>query len=249
MKLLELAVENVRGVPDGVHSFAEANGSHRDVVVLAGEAAGALLQTIAALVEALRTPVPTAYQLDWWARRRGPGEARLRACWALSEGEAACAGASSRTFTSEWRLGPHDELPRELPAEGARPPRVRVDVTRYAYLDANRSAVWMGGPATDPLAEALASIVREDIAGTRVCCREGVGIVRWSTPDTIAALNPAIARVFPALRLARTACARGEAPVACFRGVERVELDQLADAERTRSTSSPRYASGRCATV
>jgi hypothetical protein len=45
-------------------------------------------------------------------------------------------------------------------------------------------------------------------------------------------LNRAIAPVFAALRVERVACAPGEAPVACFRDGERVELDQLAPAER-----------------
>lgn len=109
------------------------------------------------------------------------------------------------------------------------PPRARPNLGRYVFLDANRISVWM---EADPLAELLTGIARRDVAATRVCCQAGVGIVASSTPDTLAVLSRAIAPVFPALRLERVACAPGEAPVACFRDGERVELDQLPEVER-----------------
>jgi hypothetical protein len=59
-----------------------------------------------------------------------------------------------------------------------------------------------------------------------------VGIVASSTPDSFAAITRALAPVFPSIRVERVACAPGEAPVACFRDGERVELDQLVPAER-----------------
>jgi len=232
VRLLELAVEKLCGVPDGTYSFTQANGSPRDVVLLTGDAGRALLETIAALLDGARAPGPAPHHLAWWGGRRGPAEARLRARWALSEGEAARVGAPRGVFASEWRFGPFDDHPREVDVEGAPSRRARADLARYVFIDANQSAVWMGGPEADPLAEALTGIVRRDVAGTRVCCREGVGIVGWSTPDAFAALNLAIAGVFPALRIERVARAPGEAPVACFRGGEQVELDQLAAAER-----------------
>jgi hypothetical protein len=106
---------------------------------------------------------------------------------------------------------------------------VRASFARYVLLEANRLSVWM---EADPLAELLAGIARLDVAATRVCCQQGVGIVAMNTPDTFARLNQAIAQVFPAVRIERVACAPGEAPVACFSGGELTELDQLPDVER-----------------
>lgn len=229
MKLLELTIENLPGILNGAYSFTEADGTPRDVVVLAGDAAGELLQTIAAVLEAVRAPTRASHEAARWAGRRGAAEARIRARWALSEVEAARAGLSVQTAISEWRFGRGDRLPRETHAEGALPLRSRADLGRYVFLDANRISVWMGA---DPLTEMLAGIARHDVAATRVCCRAGAGIVALSTPDTFAALNRAIAQVFPALRLERVACRQGELPVACFRDGQRVELDQLDEAER-----------------
>jgi hypothetical protein len=234
MKLLELIVENQPGVPDGAYSFADAAGAPRDVVVLGGDVAGVagvLLETIAALLEVGRPP-RAPHPFDWWAQRRGAHEARLRARWALSDGEAESYGGCSRTLTSEWRFGPGDELPRELMAGGAPAARVRVALTRSVHLDANRSSVWLGGPAADPLAEALAEVARRDVVATRAFCRPGVGLVRATTPDTFAHFNRVIAPILPGVRLERIACGRGERPVACFRGEQRVELDELAGIER-----------------
>jgi hypothetical protein len=229
VKLLELTIEHLPGVPDGTYSFANANGNPRRVVTIAGEAPSALLETIAALVEAARFPGRVSHRVAWWAARRGPMEARLCARWALTEGEAARAGIAERTFSSEWRFGPGDELPREIEVAVAPPARARAELARYVFLDANRSSVWMGA---DPLAELLAGIARQDVAATRVYCLVGVGMVASSTPDTFAVLNRAIAPMFPALRVERVACAPGESPVACFRDGEQVELDQLVPAER-----------------
>jgi hypothetical protein len=138
-------------------------------------------------------------------------------------------------LTSEWCFGPGDELPREVRvdgADGALTRHTRADLAAYCHLDANRSSVWMGGPEADPLAEILGAMARRDVGATRVSCRKGVGIVGWRTPDSFAALNRAIAAVFPDLRLERVPCAPGESPVACFRDGEPVELDQLAEGER-----------------
>jgi hypothetical protein len=90
----------------------------------------------------------------------------------------------------------------------------------------------MGGPAADPLVEALTGIVRRDVAATRAYCRLGQGLVGTKTPDTFSELNRANARILPGLRLERVACGRDERPVACFRGEQRVEVDQLDDHER-----------------
>jgi hypothetical protein len=199
------------------------------MAMIEGNAASAILAALAALLETVRFPGPAAHRLAWWAARRGPEEARLCVRWALTEGEAAAAGIAERTFSSEWRFGPSDELPREIEVVGAPPARARAGLARYVFLDANRSSVWM---EADPLAELLAGIARQDVAATRVCCRVGVGMVASSTPDSFAAITGAIAPVFPALRVERVACAPGEAPVACFCDGQRVELDQLVPAER-----------------
>jgi hypothetical protein len=90
----------------------------------------------------------------------------------------------------------------------------------------------MGGPDADPLAKMLAAMARRDVLTTRVYYRTGMGIVGSRMPDTFAVLSRAIAGVFPELRLERVSSAPGHVPVACFRGEERVGLDQLADAER-----------------
>ncbi len=232
MKLLELTIENVAGVSDGAYAFANASGVARDVVVLEGGVTGVFLETIAALLERFRSHVCAPHHRHWWAQRRGALDARVRARWALSELEAARVWTPEPTFASEWRLGRQDEVPRELWAGEAPSARERVELARYAYLDANRSAVWVGEPAADPLGEVLTKIVRRDIAATRALCRRGVGLVATKTPDTLADLNRAIVPILPTLRLERVACGRGGRPVACFRGEQQVELDQLAAAER-----------------
>ncbi len=233
MKLLEVSVTNVRGVPDGTHVFTEADGSPRRAVVLVGGVARVLLATIAALLEAVRAPTPVAGTLQWWAAHRGPGEARLTARWALSAGEAARVGASDRSVTSEWRLGPGDPQPRELRVDGA-PSLCSADpaVASYAYLDAHRGACWVVPEATDPLAEILTGMVERTVAASRARYRPSVRIVATHAPNTFGTLNAAIARVLPDLRIARIACGRNEIPVACFRRERRVALDELESAER-----------------
>jgi hypothetical protein len=233
VKLLALKVENLPGFSDGLHSFANKDGCPRDVVVLRGDTSSARLETIAAVLEAVRSAEP--HCRAWWAVRRGPEEARLSVRWRLSVGEAARAGSLRRTLTSEWCFGPGDELPREVRVEGvegALSQHTRADLADYCHIDANRSPTWLGGPGADPLVEMLAGIARRDVAGTRVFCQEGVGIVGLHTPDTFATLNRAIAGILPALRLERVGCGRGGVPVACFRVGERVELGQLGNAER-----------------
>jgi hypothetical protein len=229
MKLLELTIEGLPRVPNGSYSFRDADENPRDVVVLDTAAPTSLLGLIASLVEAVRYPEPAPHRLAWWANWRGPEEARLSARWALTEGEAARAGLAARTAVTEWRLCPGDRLPWEVLVEGALPRRARGDLGRHVHVDATEIDVWM---EADPLAELLAGIARRDVAATRVACKQGVGIVAYHTPDTFAALTQAIALVFPTLRLERVSPTRGEAPVACFREGERVELDQLPDAER-----------------
>jgi hypothetical protein len=232
MKLLDLSVEKLGGVADGRYSFAEVDGSPRDVVVLAGDTATVLLETIAALLEAVRGPAGTPRKLAWWARRRGLDEARLRARWALSEGEAALARARGRTLTLEWRFGPHDDLPCESQAEGAASRLARADLARYVHVDANGTTMWKGGPVAMTMVEALARIAERDIAATRACCYLGVGLVALKTPNELAELSRALAPILPTLRVERIPCSRGERPVACFRGEQRVEPDQLAEVER-----------------
>ena len=235
MKLLKLTVDELCGVRCGSYSFIGPEERPRDLVVLVGAIGHGLLKTIAALLEAARATGPAPHHRDWWAQRRGPTEARIGVVWRLSESEAACAGAPRRTFTSEWRFGPGDDVPREIKVDGvdgALSRYTRAGLAKYSHFDANRSSVLLGGPDADPLAEVLAVIARRDVAATRVLCQEGVGDVAWSTPDTFVALNRAIASVFPSLRLTRVACARGEAPVVCYRDGVRVELGRLAEAER-----------------
>jgi hypothetical protein len=232
VKVLELTVDGLRGVPDGAYSFSETDGSARRVVALAGTGARVLLETIAALLEAMGATARAQHTVAWWARRRGPREARLRVRWALSGGEAARAGLSGRTMIAEWRFGPADELPREIHVEGSLSRGARADLARYVHLDGNRSAVWMGDLEADTMASALAQLAERDIAATQVWCRPGVGIVAWKTPNALAELTRAIAPILPTLRLARVACDRGSMPLACFRGEQRVEFDDLDDAER-----------------
>jgi hypothetical protein len=229
MKLLDLTIEHLSGVLDRTYLFGDGDGAPRDVVVLTGDAPVALLEIIASLLETVRRPCPAPHRLAWWAKWRGPGEARLSARWALTEGEAARAGLAAPTAVTEWRFGPGDRLPREVLVEGALPQCVRGDLGRHVHVDVSEIDVWM---EADPLAELLAGIARRDVAATRVACRPCAGIVGYHTPDTFAAITQAIAPVFPALRLERVSPARGEVPVACFREGERVELDQLPDAER-----------------
>jgi hypothetical protein len=139
-------------------------------------------------------------------------------------------GLSGRIAVSEWRFGPRDRLPREILVEGVLPRGARGALARHVYLSAHEIEVWM---EADPLAELLAGIARQDVAATRVACRPGEGIVVTYTPDRLAAITQAIAPIFPALRLERVSLAPGEAPVACSREGERVELDQLPDVERS----------------
>jgi hypothetical protein len=229
VKLLELTIEHLFGVPDGTYSFGDGDEAPRDVVVLAGDHATAVLEIIAALLETVRCPGPAPHRLAWWAARRGPRTARLSTRWALTEGEAARADLAVRTAVTQWSFGPGDRLPREAPVEGGLPRRARADLGRYAHIDASEIDVWMGA---DPLTELLAGIARRDVAATRVACQRSVGIVGYRTPDTFAVLNRTIASIFPELRLKRVSCVPDESPVACFRSGERTELDQLPEVER-----------------
>jgi hypothetical protein len=198
-------------------------------LIVVGNDGGELLATIAAVLETVHGGELGAPDVDWWRRRRGAAEAQIRVRWALSASEAAIAGIVRRTAVSEWRFGLVDDLPREIQVPGMLPQTARAALHRYLYLDPTTISMWM---EADPLAQALAGIVRQDVAATRVCCREGVGIVRTHTPNTLAVFSRAIARIFPAIRIERAACPPGETPVICHRNGKRVELDQLDGAER-----------------
>ena len=232
MKLLALEVKNMRGVPDGTHAFTEANGSPRNVVVLVGRRARVLLESIAALLEGIRATTLASATVDWWAHRRGPTEVQLTARCALSEGEAARVGASDRTVTSEWRLGPTDQQPREvLVGETRSLCRADPAVASYAYVDGSRSACWVGGTAVDPLAEALRNILTAD-AEPRASGRRSMGRVATHEPSALARLNASIRQIFPDLRLVRVACPPGGMPVGCFRAKLRLQFNQLTNPER-----------------
>ena len=233
MKLQAMEVKNLRGVPGGAHAFSEANGSPRNVIVLVGRGARVLLESIAALLEGVRATTPASATVDWWAHRRGPREAQVTARWALSEGEAAQIGASDLTVTSEWRLGPTDQQPREVLVGEARSLRLAGPAAAsYAYVDANRSACWVGGSEADPLAEALRNIVTADAEPRAMGGRRDAGGVTTNEPSALARLNATIGQLFPDLRLVRVACPPGGMPVGCFRANLRLEFDQLANPER-----------------
>jgi hypothetical protein len=235
VKLLELSVNNLHGVLSGTYRFGDPDGAPRELVVFSGETATARLEAIVAVLEAIRAAARPRQRRDLWALHRWPKQARLRATWRLSAGEAARVGAPRQTLTSEWRFGPGDDVPREVRDDdmcGGLPRHARAELATYCYLGASRHIAQPGAAEADPLAEMLAEIARRDVLATRAYCRVGVGLVGWSTPDTLVEITQTVARIFPSLGLERVACSRGEAPVACSREGRRVELAQLAEDER-----------------
>jgi hypothetical protein len=106
MKLLQLTLENFRGAPDGIYSFADpSTGTAHDLVLVTGAAASgktAILDAIAAVKELVGGygPLPDSARL----RKNGAQGGKIAATWLLSGSETARAGLAGPRQVTEVLL-------------------------------------------------------------------------------------------------------------------------------------------------
>jgi hypothetical protein len=254
MKLHELVLQNVRGVPDGRYSFADARtGAPLDVaLVTGGPGSGktSLLEAIAAAKEAVGSygaPIEPKRIL-----RRGAVRGRVETTWVLSEAEQARTGLGAQ-HAVDWELG-------EEPSRAEADPALRRLFATYSrdpaqgkveYFPANRT---LSEPEHAPLAsdasearlrlgkdpgkygglmQRLRALALEDAARV-VDAADTRGIVlRKDVPDVLAPYREAISALLPHLRLDRVDLGPGNGAVRFLRRDRLpVELSDLSESER-----------------
>jgi hypothetical protein len=222
MKLLELAVDNFRGAPNGVYSFADPlTGGPRAVTIVTGPPASgktALLEAIAALKECVGAyGSPPALET---LLHEGAVEGSISARFWLSPDEMQRARAPEPVWSTEVRLGKNEVLP--LPPGGIRSLLSRFDPdparAKVEYFPANRRLSFRANAAADPVLEARLRLAKspDKYAGVRqalvdVGAGEGLravelirarGVVTWSEcPDELAPYRNCVASLAPDLRL------------------------------------------------
>jgi hypothetical protein len=257
MKLLRLEVEGVRGVLDGVYSFANPRtGAPLDVAVVMGAPRSgktSLLDAIAAAKEAVGSyGAPVAPRL---LRARGARHANITATWTISETERTRAGLDDVMHTVKWALD-GESLRAEDVDPGLR--RLFADYSRdlerskLEYFPANRgwgarqrsivvndAAEARQRAGKDPakyahLPRALHERSQEEgRAATRVLAERGVAL-RKDVPDSLGHFNEAVGALLPDLRLLDVEMRDGEPVLRLTRRRDRavLELDELSESEQ-----------------
>jgi hypothetical protein len=158
MRLVELAAEGIRGLPDGTWSLRDGAGLAQQVVFVTGKAgAGKTRWLEAAIVmkEVVGSTGPTPDSTAWRTRRAG---GRLEATWALSEAEAKEAELDTLEHTVQWEPE-HRAPPRVHRRLSKHFSRFERGDLRLEYFPANRQ--WGGGRARVPLDSPLAPRMRQ----------------------------------------------------------------------------------------
>jgi hypothetical protein len=257
MKLLRLEVEGIRGVLDGVYSFANPRtGAPLDVAVVMGAPRSgktSLLDAIAAAKEAVGSygaPIPPRT-----LRARGAGRARITATWAISEAERSRVGLADVLHTVAWTLDGEslraedvDPALRRLFASYSRDlehgkleyfPANRGWGARQRSMPVNDAAEARQRAGKDPakyahLARALHERSQEESrTAARLLAERGVAL-RKDVPDSLGHFNEAVAVLLPDLRLLDVELRDGEPVLHLTRRRDRavLELDELSESEQ-----------------
>lgn len=258
MKLVQLQVEGVRGLPDGSHSFASrATGAPLDLILITGAPGRGKTTLLEAIVTAKETAGSYGAHVDVAGLlRRGTSTGRIEARWEVTATEQQRAGLAKVQSVSVLSLG---EAPRRDVDPGLR--RLFSTYSRdpshgkFEYFPANRRLL---GAATRPpsasspsdAAEGRLRLTRDPdkYAGLRRLFHDltladasrlsqlldiqGIAL-RTRQPDALAPYKEAIAALLPDLRLASVEL--GERATRVWfqrRDGARVELDELSDSEQ-----------------
>jgi energy-coupling factor transporter ATP-binding protein EcfA2 len=227
VKLLSLAVEGVRGVPDGSYTFSSsATGAPLEVVLVTGaqdSGKTSLLEAVAAAKEAIGSygPPPDAGRL----LRKGKSRGRVTSAWFVTDAERTRCELQDARQTVAWEIG------EGAPSVDA-PPRLRRLFTAYSsdpgqgkfeLFPANRSLRASEPLTRRPAAEAaevrlrmtsspdkytglrqhLAALALAD-AGRLAELLDTQGVaLRARQPDALAPYKEAVAALLPDVRLLR----------------------------------------------
>jgi len=256
VKLLELALENFRGAPDGVTSFVHpSTGKPHDLTLITGGPASgktSILEAIAAVKEIVGGygPPPDTARL----RRSGATSGKIAATWLLTESEAEKADVKGPTQVTEVSLadGP---LPLFDPGVRALFAVYAPDASKgkFELFPANRRISLLPAPPRRPASDFADARLRlskdpAKYAGLRAAlldlalrdamqAAERLGargvVTRWEQPDSFASIKRSLSALAPWLRLAFV---RQEGSAATVRFVRdngaELELEDLSEGEQ-----------------
>lgn len=259
MKLLNISLHAVRGVPDGEYAFvAPVGGAPLDVVLITGAPSSgktSLLEAIATVKEAAGGygPPPKAPRM----LRAGATSGRIEATWILSPSERARGGIAEGICTTTWKFSKGESRAEVSPrfedmlANYSRDP----EHGKFEYFAANRSL--LGGPSRAPagaspaahegrlrltkdpgkyagLRRVLCDLALADAGRVaRLVAVRGLA-TRGSHEDGLAPYKDVIAAVLPDLRLAGVELRDDGSSVVRFVRRDRavVELEDLSESEQ-----------------
>jgi hypothetical protein len=256
MKLLRLALQNFRGVPDGEYSFADPHTGAplSTVLVTGGPASGktSFLEAIAVLKETVGGygAPPDARRLVRYGRAAG----RIEGTWLLTPEEQRRGGLGESTWPTEMGLGDRaghverdDKLARLLSQyfrEATHgkveyvPSRRRVATPgRAAAPPISEQAEGRQRPARDPgkyapLLAWLTESARGNLAELGQIVEQRGVVRRAALPDSLAPVKRAIADLAPHLRLLGLDSGDSAAGLAFARATgERLSFEELSDSE------------------
>lgn len=255
MKLVRLALENYRGVPDGEHVFTHpVTGAALDTVHVAGPASSgktSFLEAIVALKESVGAygPPPDQARL----LRKGASAGRIRGTFRLTAEEAMIAEVEERDVEATLELG--GDAPPSLSEPGLRALFERYShdpaTGKLEYFPANRRLATRGGdpvpsllreasmrPSAHPdkygfLESALIDLALSDGMKTlEEATAKGI-LLRSDARDSLTPYRRDFAALCPNLRLLGVeARALGPALVFVRRDGVRLALDELSDSEK-----------------
>lgn len=255
MKLLRILFENVRGLPDGNHSFVHPSSrAPIDSVFITGPGASgktAFLEAIAALKESVGAyglpPAPARLL------RHGAKTGRLEGTWLLTADEVQRSESEESTITTALGLAPDAVVPlaapsvRDLFASYGRDPARG----KFEYFPANRRLAPRAGQKPEPPdTEARLRLVRDPnkygsikqwlihlaigdgVSAIEEATKRGI-LLRNDRRDSLAPYKQDIALLLPKLRLVGVEM-DGDRPELRFERVDgsRLFLDDLSDSEQ-----------------
>jgi energy-coupling factor transporter ATP-binding protein EcfA2 len=248
MKLMELMVEGVGGLPDGRYAFTDPlRGTPHDVTVIAGGPASGkttLLEAIAGICRAVGAPV----SLPERARmlRAGAERGFIEATWLLSAEEQQHGGVDDPRQVVRWDLG--EGAPRPEVAPGLRrlfgehaagsgkmeyfPANRRLDPHRRGPM--SEAAEGRARLTRDPdkyagLEPHVEEVARAALGRALAMVEERGALSRGEIPDALAPFKEAVAAMVPGLRLVGV---DGDRLRFAKRDDVRLGLEQLSEGER-----------------
>ncbi|HZF49532.1 MAG TPA: AAA family ATPase [Polyangiaceae bacterium] len=235
MKLLNLEVENFRGLPNGHYSFTHpATGAPLPVVLVGGGPSSgktSLLEAIIALKESLGSydvaPEPSRFL------RSGARSGRVQGRWLLTPDEMSRAGLEQPTLTATLALGDGDSAPAEPNFEEVFSAYSRDPAAeKLEYFPCNRQLVARLGQAPSDdggrlrlssrpdkyagLEQVLIQLATEDGLGAMAQVDKDGILMRGDHRDSLAPYKAAVAALCPHIRLGGVDVRDGGAPMVWF---------------------------------